>query len=130
MWATPRSRSPCYAGNLAALLFALGVRSTPEIVHGLDPAALDRLLTPVKRSASSAASITGSARRRFVFYTFYLALIASAPGTVIIPGAPLLGIIFYSQVLNGVLFTNRFGPHAVADQQQAADGPVDKLAAL
>ena len=38
-----------------------------------------------------------------VFYTFYLALIVIGAGTVIIPGAPLLGIIFYSQVLNGVL---------------------------
>ena len=38
-----------------------------------------------------------------MFYSFYLALIVVGAGAVIIPGAPLLGIIFYSQVLNGAL---------------------------
>jgi Mn2+/Fe2+ NRAMP family transporter len=37
------------------------------------------------------------------FYSLYLALIIIGAGIVIIPGAPLLAIIFYSQVLNGVL---------------------------
>ena len=38
-----------------------------------------------------------------IFYGFYLALITIGAGIVIVPGAPLLAIIFYSQVLNGVL---------------------------
>jgi Mn2+/Fe2+ NRAMP family transporter len=38
-----------------------------------------------------------------IFYGLYLGLIVIGAGVVIIPGAPLLAIIFYSQVLNGVL---------------------------
>ncbi|HMF29486.1 MAG TPA: divalent metal cation transporter, partial [Candidatus Cybelea sp.] len=38
-----------------------------------------------------------------IFYCFYLAMIVVGVAAVIIPGAPLLGIIFYSQVLNGML---------------------------
>ena len=45
--------------------------------------------------------------RRFgdakVFYGLYLAFIVIGAGVVIIPNAPLLAIIFYSQVLNGAL---------------------------
>ncbi|HEY4433840.1 MAG TPA: divalent metal cation transporter, partial [Candidatus Cybelea sp.] len=38
-----------------------------------------------------------------IFYGFYLVLIIIGAGTVIVPGAPLVAIIFYSQVLNGML---------------------------
>ena len=38
-----------------------------------------------------------------VFYGFYLVLILIGAITVIVPGAPLVPIIFYSQVLNGML---------------------------
>jgi Mn2+/Fe2+ NRAMP family transporter len=38
-----------------------------------------------------------------VFYGLYCAFIVVGAGVVIIPNAPLLGIIFYSPVLNGVL---------------------------
>lgn len=38
-----------------------------------------------------------------IFYGLYLALVVIGAGIVVIPGAPLLAIIFYSQVLNGVL---------------------------
>ena len=45
--------------------------------------------------------------RRFgdakIFYGLYLAFILIGAGVVIVPNAPLLGIIFYSQVLNGAL---------------------------
>ena len=55
----------------------------------------------MKPSASSAAWTIVSPRLRS--FTASIALIIVGAGTVIIPGAPLLGIIFYSQVLNGVL---------------------------
>jgi Mn2+/Fe2+ NRAMP family transporter len=45
--------------------------------------------------------------RRFseapVFYGLYLGLIVIGAGFVVIPGAPLLATIFYSQVVNGAL---------------------------
>ena len=54
-----------------------------------------------------AFGIEASLDRRFreapFFYGFYLALIVLGAGFVLIPGAPLLAIIFYSQVLNGAL---------------------------
>ena len=38
-----------------------------------------------------------------IFYSLYLALITIGAAIVVAPGAPLLGIIFYSQVFNGAL---------------------------
>ena len=69
--------------------------------------------SPVSLAAPAAAPArsAGSANRRVLpgfrlslgFTLFYLALIVIGAGTVIIPGAPLLAIIFYSQVANGFL---------------------------
>jgi NRAMP (natural resistance-associated macrophage protein)-like metal ion transporter len=88
------------AGKFAALLFALGL---------LNAAVFTASILPLSTAfyVCEAFGFERGVNHRFreapVFYTFYLALIAIGAGTVIIPGAPLLGIIFYSQVLNGVL---------------------------
>lgn len=88
------------AGKFAALLFALGL---------LNAAVFTASILPLSTAyyVCEAFGFERGIDRRFreapTFYTFYLALIVVGAGIVVIPGAPLGGIIFYSQVLNGVL---------------------------
>jgi NRAMP (natural resistance-associated macrophage protein)-like metal ion transporter len=88
------------AGDLAALLFALGL---------LNAAIFTASILPLSTAyyVCEAFGFERGVDHRFsdapVFYGLYLALIVVGAGAVIIPGAPLLAIIFYSQVLNGVL---------------------------
>jgi NRAMP (natural resistance-associated macrophage protein)-like metal ion transporter len=88
------------AGKFAALLFAIGL---------LNAAVFTASILPLSTAyyVCEAFGFERGVDHRFaeapVFYGFYLALIVIGAGAVIIPGAPLLAIIFYSQVLNGVL---------------------------
>jgi NRAMP (natural resistance-associated macrophage protein)-like metal ion transporter len=88
------------AGKFAALLFAIGL---------LNAAIFTASILPLSTAyyVCEAFGFERGVDHRFstakVFYTLYLALIAMGAGVVIIPNAPLLAIIFYSQVLNGVL---------------------------
>jgi NRAMP (natural resistance-associated macrophage protein)-like metal ion transporter len=88
------------AGKFAALLFALGL---------LNAAVFTASILPLSTAyyVCEAFGFERGVDHRFgeapIFYGFYLALIVVGAGIVIVPGAPLLGIIFYSQVLNGVL---------------------------
>jgi Mn2+/Fe2+ NRAMP family transporter len=88
------------AGKFAALLFALGL---------LNAAVFTASILPLSTAyyVCEAFGFERGVDHRFseapIFYSFYLALIVVGAGIVIIPGAPLLGIIFYSQVLNGML---------------------------
>jgi NRAMP (natural resistance-associated macrophage protein)-like metal ion transporter len=87
-------------GKFAALLFAIGL---------LNAAVFTASILPLSTAyyVCEAFGFERGVDHRFqdakVFYTFYLTLIVIGAGTVIIPGAPLLGIIFYSQVANGFL---------------------------
>lgn len=88
------------AGKFSALLFALGL---------LNAAVFTASILPLSTAyyVCEAFGFERGIDHRFseapIFYGFYLALIAIGAGIVILPGAPLLGIIFYSQVLNGML---------------------------
>jgi len=88
------------AGKFASLLFAIGL---------LNAAIFTASILPLSTAyyVCEALGFERGIDRRFgeakVFYSLYLALIVIGAGVVIIPGAPLLAIIFYSQVLNGVL---------------------------
>ena len=88
------------AGKFAALLFALGL---------LNAAIFTASILPLSTAyyVCEAFGFERGVEHRFndakIFYLLYLALIVIGAGTVIIPGAPLLAIILYSQVLNGVL---------------------------
>ena len=88
------------AGKFASLLFALGL---------LNAAVFTASILPLSTAyyVCEAFGFERGVEHRFsdakVFYGLYLALIAIGAGVVIIPGAPLLAIILYSQVLNGVL---------------------------
>jgi NRAMP (natural resistance-associated macrophage protein)-like metal ion transporter len=88
------------AGKFASLLFALGL---------LNAAIFTASILPLSTAyyVCEAFGFERGVDHRFsdakIFYSLYLALIVIGSGIVIIPGAPLLAIIFYSQVLNGVL---------------------------
>jgi len=88
------------AGKYASLLFALGL---------LNAAIFTASILPLSTAyyVCEAFGFESGVNRRFgeapFFYGFYLALIVLGAGCVLIPGMPLLGIIFYSQVLNGAL---------------------------
>jgi NRAMP (natural resistance-associated macrophage protein)-like metal ion transporter len=90
------------AGDVAqaSLLFALGL---------LNAAIFTASILPLSTAyyVCEAFGFESGVENRFseapVFYGFYLGLIVAGAGFVLIPGAPLLATIFYSQVLNGVL---------------------------
>jgi NRAMP (natural resistance-associated macrophage protein)-like metal ion transporter len=88
------------AGKFAALLFALGL---------LNAAVFTASILPLSTAyyVCEAFGFERGVDHRFadakIFYGLYLGLIVVGAGAVIVPGAPLLAIIFYSQVLNGVL---------------------------
>ncbi|GAC1495366.1 MAG: Nramp family divalent metal transporter [Vulcanimicrobiaceae bacterium] len=87
-------------GKYASLLFAIGL---------LNAAIFTASILPLSTAyyVCEAFGFESGVENRFsqapVFYGFYLGLIAIGAGFVLVPGAPLLGTIFYSQVLNGVL---------------------------
>jgi NRAMP (natural resistance-associated macrophage protein)-like metal ion transporter len=88
------------AGKFAALLFALGLLNAAVFTASILP------LSTAYYVCEAFGFERGVDHRLWeapIFYGFYLALIVIGAGVVIFPGAPLLGIIFYSQVLNGVL---------------------------
>lgn len=88
------------AGRFASLLFALGL---------LNAAIFTASILPLSTAyyVCEAFGFERGVDHRFkdapIFYTLYLSLIVIGAGVVIVPNAPLLAIIFYSQVLNGVL---------------------------
>ncbi len=88
------------AGKFAALLFALGLLNAAVFTASILPLSTAYY---VCEAFGFERGLDHRFREAPVFYTFYLALIIVGAGAVIVPGAPLLGIIFYSQVLNGVL---------------------------
>ncbi len=88
------------AGKFAALLFALGLLNAAVFTASILP------LSTAYYVCEAFGFERGVDRGLFeapVFYGFYLALIIVGAGIVVVPGAPLGGIIFYSQVLNGML---------------------------
>ncbi len=88
------------AGHFASLLFALGL---------LNAAIFTASILPLSTAyyVCEAFGFERGIDRRFseakIFYSLYLGLLLIGALTVIVPGAPLLAIIFYSQVFNGAL---------------------------
>jgi NRAMP (natural resistance-associated macrophage protein)-like metal ion transporter len=88
------------AGKFASLLFAIGL---------LNAAIFTASILPLSTAyyVCEAFGFERGIDNRFVdapfFYGLYAALIVIGAGIVIIPGSPLLAIIYYSQVLNGAL---------------------------
>jgi NRAMP (natural resistance-associated macrophage protein)-like metal ion transporter len=88
------------AGQFAALLFALGLLNAAVFTASILPLSTAYY---VCEAFGFERGVDHRFRQAPIFYSFYLALIVIGAGAVIVPGAPLLAIIFYSQVLNGVL---------------------------
>ena len=88
------------AGKFSALLFGIGLLNAAVFTASILP------LSTAYYVCEAFGFERGVDHRFFdapIFYGFYLALIVIGAGAVIIPGAPLGAIIFYSQVLNGML---------------------------
>jgi len=88
------------AGKFAALLFAVGLLNAAIFTASILPLSTAYY---VCEAFGFERGIDNRYSDAPVFYGLYLGLIAIGSGIVIIPNAPLLAIIFYSQVLNGVL---------------------------
>ncbi len=88
------------AGKFASLLFAVGLLNAAIFTASILPLSTAYY---VCEAFGFERGVDHSFKQAPVFYGLYLALIAIGAGVVIIPGAPLFAIIFYSQVLNGVL---------------------------
>jgi Mn2+/Fe2+ NRAMP family transporter len=88
------------AGKFAALLFALGLLNAALFTASILPLSTAYY---VCEAFGFERGLDHSFHEAPIFYSFYLALIAVGVSAVILPGAPLLSIIFYSQVLNGML---------------------------
>jgi NRAMP (natural resistance-associated macrophage protein)-like metal ion transporter len=88
------------AGKYAGLLFALGLLNAAIFTASILPLSTAYY---VCEAFGFASGVQNRFREAPVFYALYLTLIVLGAGFVLIPNAPLVAIIFYSQVLNGVL---------------------------
>ncbi len=88
------------AGRFAALLFALGLLNAAVFTASILPLSTAYY---VCEAFGFERGVDHRFRQAPIFYSLYLALIIIGAGIVAVPGAPLLAIIFYSQVFNGVL---------------------------
>jgi NRAMP (natural resistance-associated macrophage protein)-like metal ion transporter len=88
------------AGVYAAVLFGLGLINASLLSASVLPLATSHY---VCEALGYEAGIDRTLRQAPVFYGLYIALIVIACAVVLVPGAPLLKILFLSQVANGVL---------------------------
>ena len=88
------------AGRFASLLFALGLLNAAIFTASILPLSTAYY---VCEAFGFERGVDHRFRDARVFYIFYAALIAIGAIVVIIPGSPLLTIIFGSQVANGML---------------------------
>jgi NRAMP (natural resistance-associated macrophage protein)-like metal ion transporter len=88
------------AGHLASTLFAVGL-----VGAGLLAAAILPLSTSysVSESFGKEGRIDGNLRTDPIFFSTYIAITAAAAAIVLIPGAPLVPILFLTQALNAVM---------------------------
>jgi Mn2+/Fe2+ NRAMP family transporter len=88
------------AGHLASTLFAIGL-----VGAGMLAAAILPLSTAysVAESFGHEGKLDGKVRTEPIFYGTFVVVIAAAAGLVMIPGAPLVRILFLTQALNAVM---------------------------
>jgi NRAMP (natural resistance-associated macrophage protein)-like metal ion transporter len=88
------------AGQYAGALFALGLINASLFSASVLPLATSYY---VCEALGFQSGVDRTIRQAPVFYGLYIALIVGACAVVLLPGAPLLQILFLSQVANGVL---------------------------
>jgi NRAMP (natural resistance-associated macrophage protein)-like metal ion transporter len=88
------------AGHLASTLFAVGL-----VGAGLLAAAILPLSTSysVAEACGKEGSVDGNLRTDPIFFSTYIAMTITAAAIVLIPGAPLVPILFLTQALNAVM---------------------------
>ncbi len=88
------------AGHLASTLFAVGL-----VGAGLLAAAILPLSTSysVAEACGKEGRVDGSLRTEPIFFSTYIAMTVAAVAIVLIPGAPLVPILFLTQALNAVM---------------------------
>ncbi|MDQ2899144.1 MAG: Nramp family divalent metal transporter [Acidobacteriota bacterium] len=89
-----------FAGRFASLLFAIGLVNASLLSAAILPLA-------TTYNICEGLGFESGINRRFseapLFYSLYTALILCGAGFVLIPGLPLLKVILFSQVANGIL---------------------------
>jgi Mn2+/Fe2+ NRAMP family transporter len=88
------------AGHLASSLFAVGL-----VGAGLLAAAILPLSTSysVAEACGKEGRVDGNLRTEPIFFATYIAMTAAAAAIVLVPGAPLVPILFLTQALNAVM---------------------------
>jgi Mn2+/Fe2+ NRAMP family transporter len=89
-----------FAGQFATLLFAIGLINASLLSAAILPLA-------TAYNVCEGLGFESGVEKRFgeapIFYWLYTLLIASGAGFVLIPNMPLLKVLLFSQVANGVL---------------------------
>lgn len=88
------------AGEYAAALFGVGLLNASLFAASVLP--LSTAYT-VCEAFGFESGVDKRFRQAPIFFTLYLAIIALGALPVLVPGAPLLSIIFWSQVISGML---------------------------
>jgi Mn2+/Fe2+ NRAMP family transporter len=88
------------AGDTAATLFGLGFLGAALLAAAIVPLSTGYSVSETLGRKADLDDSFGEAR---AFYLSYGAVVAIAAGVVLIPGAPLVPILFLSQALNAVL---------------------------
>lgn len=88
------------AGRFASLLFAVGLLNAAMFAASILPLSTAYYVCEAFGFERGVELRFNQAR---IFYSLYLTFIVIGAAVVLVPGAPLLGIIFYSQVANGAL---------------------------
>lgn len=88
------------AGAAASTLFGIGFLGAALLAAAVVPLST---AYSVAETAGKPADVDDSFREAPLFYLSYVGAVAIAAGLVLIPGAPLIQILFLSQALNAVL---------------------------
>jgi Mn2+/Fe2+ NRAMP family transporter len=88
------------AGNYASILFAFGFLNASLFAASILPLATSYFVCEM---LGFEAGVNKGFREAPIFHGLYLGLIVMAVIIILIPNAPLLSILFFSQVANGLL---------------------------
>ena len=114
------------AGHLASTLFAVGL-----VGAGLLAAAILPLSTSysVAEACGKEGRVDGSLRTEPIFFSTFIAMTAVAAAIVLIPGAPLVPILFLTQALNAVMLLPFLAVivHLARDAQLMGDLRIGKV---
>jgi Mn2+/Fe2+ NRAMP family transporter len=88
------------AGNLASTLFGFGFVGAALLAAAIVPLST---AYSVAEAFQAPCDVNDSVKEAPLFYASFVAVVAVAAALVLVPGAPLVPILFFSQALNAVL---------------------------